>query len=177
MLVKKAQEAKVSTGPPRDYSRQSVYRYVRSLNTGQGYQARVPIGTMIGLTKGHACNLGTFSRSKLGGEAEHAAGRAAEEFARLYRGGDPWPVVKQLQARNLVSARVLPMWVRRLPGSKNKYRAWAKWRGQVIILPGPYLTPEAAHAAMRNEIGLGPYAEPGTTSLQEANRPLTGTLA
>ncbi len=134
--------------PPRCYAHRSYYRYVRRVK-GRSYQARVPLA---GGRKWESVNLGLFSADDHGSMAgaERAAGLAAKAYYQRHRPWlTPWQVIQELQRDGLVPASVLPRWVYRLPCGRFAARCKRRRRGVVIDLPGPFFTPEAAHAAMR----------------------------
>ncbi len=154
----------------RCYAHRSRYAGVRRVR-GRSWQARVQVS---GGRKWEFVNLGLFVAARYGGDlgaAEAAAGRAYEEYTRRAydqaagRQRDPWEVVRELQGlvrfgRPLVPPDVLPRWVYARPDGAFGARCRRPRHGIAFDL-GPFLTPEAAHAAARGWVGrLDPYLNP-----------------
>lgn len=159
-----AEDEKSPAPKPRCYAHRSRYPGVRRVR-GRSWQARVPLA---GGRKWEFVNLGLFTAAGWGtmDEAEWAAGRAAREYVRRYRAGrDPWDVVRELQGLHYVPPGVLPRWVYRRPDGAFGARCRRPGRGLALDLPGPFRTPEGAHAAARGWLAredsyLNPFLPP-----------------
>lgn len=107
-------------------------------------------------------NLGTYRGRDYGDCLERAAiaaGKAAIEFLKRCAGPPvrkPWDVVREIQriefdGRPLVNPALLPKWVYRRADGLYAARNQKGLGG--VQLPGPFPTPEEAHAAMAERLG------------------------
>ena len=142
--------------PPQTRERRHESRYegVRKVKGKCAYQCRYWLGgSRFAYVQ---LNLGLFTQSVWGEDAEWAAGRAWLKFDRLWvadpttrRWPTPWAIVKELQRRGIVPRDLLPMWVRRADGGFIAVSG----RGKGAFRLGPFPDPETAHAAMAKALG------------------------
>jgi len=143
---------------PRERRHPSRYEGVRKVKGKCAYQCRYWLGGRS--FKTIHLNLGLFTSGDHGDDAEWAAGRAWREFDKRWVADpvtrvmpSPWSVVVELRRKGYVPSSLVPPWVYAVPGG---YAARSRMTAGVIELPGPYATPEEAHEAMAERLGLWP---------------------
>ena len=100
------------------------------------FQVLIPAGNCR--CREYPANFGCYPSVKSAVEVRNAV------IHRLRPGISLWTILAELKVLGLVPGKVMPTWVRVVPGG---FAGRCRWAG--VDKPGPYRTPEEAHDAVR----------------------------